>query len=370
MALSPNYGWAEPDNSSLVKNGAQDIRALGDAIDTSLWNVGFGQAGKNKIINGDFSVNQYGLNSTGVAYGTTCVIDRWIPGASGATGTASLQTFALGTAPVAGYEGRSFFRMATSIGNDNNRAITRIESVRTFAGQTATLSFWAKGTNPTTAGRLNVRLRQYFGEGGTPSADVDTAEQDLVLTANWTRYAFTFNLASIAGKTLGTANNDYLGVDIGQLTNASTESWTLDLWGVQLEYGSKATPFQTASGGSRQAELAMCQRYFEKSYDQATAPATATTTGLFNSTGNLVATTGTIGTGLIYKVTKRTAPSVVFYDSAGNINKCNRILMGTTADTNQAIAAYQIGENNCLAESSGTANRNGIAFHYTLSAEL
>jgi len=28
MATSPNYAWAEPDNSSLVKNGAQDIRAL------------------------------------------------------------------------------------------------------------------------------------------------------------------------------------------------------------------------------------------------------------------------------------------------------------------------------------------------------
>lgn len=33
MALSPNFGFPEPDNSSLVKNGAQDIRALGDAID-------------------------------------------------------------------------------------------------------------------------------------------------------------------------------------------------------------------------------------------------------------------------------------------------------------------------------------------------
>jgi hypothetical protein len=33
MALSPNFSFPEPDNSSLVKNGAQDIRALGDAID-------------------------------------------------------------------------------------------------------------------------------------------------------------------------------------------------------------------------------------------------------------------------------------------------------------------------------------------------
>jgi len=35
MALSPNFAFPEPDNSSLVKNGAQDIRALGDAIDTA-----------------------------------------------------------------------------------------------------------------------------------------------------------------------------------------------------------------------------------------------------------------------------------------------------------------------------------------------
>jgi hypothetical protein len=35
MALSPNFSFPEPDNSSLVKNGAQDIRALGDAIDSA-----------------------------------------------------------------------------------------------------------------------------------------------------------------------------------------------------------------------------------------------------------------------------------------------------------------------------------------------
>ena len=35
MALSPNFSFPEPDNSSLVKNGAQDMRALGDAIDAA-----------------------------------------------------------------------------------------------------------------------------------------------------------------------------------------------------------------------------------------------------------------------------------------------------------------------------------------------
>lgn len=46
MATSPNFGWPEPDNSSLVKNGAQDIRALGDAIDTSLVDLKGGTTGQ------------------------------------------------------------------------------------------------------------------------------------------------------------------------------------------------------------------------------------------------------------------------------------------------------------------------------------
>jgi hypothetical protein len=259
MALSPQYGWAEPDNSSLVKNGAQDIRALGDAIDTSVWNVGYGQAGKNKIINGDFSINQRNFtSSTGDGYG----FDRWSVGLSGGSMTYSTQAFTLGAAPVAGYEGKNFARFAVTTGNDFLRLLQAIESVRTFAGQTMTLSFWAKGTNPATAGNLKATVVQSFGTGGSPSATV-FEEKTFVLTANWTRYSLTFNVASIAGKTLGTNNDDSVQIWFGQSTNTSTDSYTLDLWGVQAEYGSKATPFQTASGGSPQAELAMCQRYYQ-----------------------------------------------------------------------------------------------------------
>ena len=257
MALSPNYSWAEPDNSSLVKNGAQDIRTLGDAIDTSVWNVGYGQAGKNKIINGDFAINQRNFTTTGGGYG----FDRWALSTSGGTATFTPQTFTLGTAPVAGYESKNFSRIATTVGNDLCRLEQKIESVRTFAGQTATISFWAKGTNPTTAGNLAITLQQFFGTGGSPSSSINLTQQTFVLTANWTRYTFTFAVPSISGKTLGTNNDDYLGVWIGQGTSVSADAWTLDIWGVQAEYGSKATPFQTATG-TIQGELAACQRYF------------------------------------------------------------------------------------------------------------
>jgi hypothetical protein len=107
MATSPNYAWAEPDNSSLVKNGAADIRTLGDAIDTSVWNIGFGQAGKNKIINGNFGVWQRGTSfSTSGAWVFNA--DRFQGYMSSGTATLSQQTFTPGTAPVTGYESAFF----------------------------------------------------------------------------------------------------------------------------------------------------------------------------------------------------------------------------------------------------------------------
>jgi hypothetical protein len=37
MALSPNYSWPEPNDSDFVKNGADAMRDLGDAIDATLY---------------------------------------------------------------------------------------------------------------------------------------------------------------------------------------------------------------------------------------------------------------------------------------------------------------------------------------------
>jgi hypothetical protein len=46
MATSPNFGWLEPDNTDLVKNGALAIRTLGDAIDASLVDLKGGTTGQ------------------------------------------------------------------------------------------------------------------------------------------------------------------------------------------------------------------------------------------------------------------------------------------------------------------------------------
>jgi hypothetical protein len=268
MATSPNYAWAEPDNSSLVKNGASDIRTLGDAIDTSVWNVGFGQAGKNKFINGDFTVNQRAFTTTTTS--NVYMEDRWQSRATGdGTTTHSIQTFTPGTAPVAGYEGSTYHRIVTT-GQTNaavlSAIVQRIESVRTFAGQTVTLSFWAKAASGTPS--IAVRGIQSFGTGGSSNVEVPITKK--AITTSWARYSYTFTVPSISGKTIGTANDQlamFIAVSVGTdattfFDNLGIQTNTFDFWGLQVEYGSKATPFQTASGGSPQAELAMCQRYY------------------------------------------------------------------------------------------------------------
>jgi hypothetical protein len=216
-------------------------------------------AGKNKIINGDFYVNQrkFTTGNTDGIYG----FDRWRMNLSGGTATYTAETFTAGAAPVAGYEGKNYAKVTVTTGNDFLGLLQRVEDVRNFAGQTITVSFWAKGVNPTTNNGLYVWLVQSFGTGGSPSANVVTESSKITLSASWARYSVTINVPSISGKTFGTTNDSYLQVSIGQATNTSTDAWTLEVWGVQAEAGSVATAFQTATG-TIQGELAACQRYY------------------------------------------------------------------------------------------------------------
>jgi hypothetical protein len=269
MATSTNYGWAEPDNSSLVKNGASDIRTLGNAIDTSVWNVGFGQAGKNKIINGDFRINQRGFTSN--TADSTYNFDRFFQANSGGTFTSTPQTFTPGAAPVSGYEGSTFLQVITagsSGASDYGIIRQRIESVRSFANQTVTVSFFARTTSGTP--KIATEISQNFGSGGSPSSAVNTTGAAVTLSTSWARYSTTIVIPSISGKTLGTTNDGYLELNLWlnagstfntRASSIGNQNATFQIWGVQVEYGSTATPFQTASGGSSQVELAMCQRY-------------------------------------------------------------------------------------------------------------
>jgi hypothetical protein len=230
-----------------------DENAL-QVYDGTAWN-GLAASGGNAIINGAFEINQRNFTSSTVAgvYG----FDRWFFNQSGATGTYSSESFTPGTAPVAGYEASNFARMEITTGNDFASIAQRIEDVRTYANQTVTVSFFAKGTNPITEDGLNVILAQLFGSGG--SAAVNTISDKFTLTNEWQRFSIPLNVPSISGKTIGAGSS--LTILIGQGASVSTDAWTLDIWGVQVEAGPTANVFRR-NANSLAGELAACQRYY------------------------------------------------------------------------------------------------------------
>ena len=227
-------------------------------------------AGKNKIINGDFRFNSrvFTSNTTTGLYN----FDRFLQQNSGGTFTVTPQTFTAGTAPVTGYEGINYLRGITasqSAAGDYAIFTQRIEDVRTFANSTAVVSFWAKANTGTP--KIGVELSQNFGSGGSPSAQVNTPLGAVTLSTSWARYSVSVTVPSISGKTIGTtANTSYLELNLwtsSGATNATrassigVQNFTADVWGIQVESGSTATAFQTATG-TIQGELAACQRYY------------------------------------------------------------------------------------------------------------
>lgn len=222
-------------------------------------------AGKNKIINGDFGIWQRGTSFSPASAVTVFLADRYscyVEG-SGTTRTISQQTFTPGTAPVAGYEGRFFLRYAQTVGPSagigNNLLLTKMEDVRTFAGQTVTFSFWAKAAATTVLEA--VRFVQNFGSGGSPSSSVTTTlATSISIGTSWDRYTYTATVPSISGKTIGTNNDSFLEARIG-FPLGSGATFTVDTWGWQVEASNTATAFQTATG-TIQGELAACQRYY------------------------------------------------------------------------------------------------------------
>jgi hypothetical protein len=346
MATSTNYGWAEPDNSSLVKNGASDIRTLGNAIDTSVWNVGYGQAGKNKIINGDFGINQRAFSTTTTT--GTFGLDRWFLSYSGGTVTYSAQSFTPGTAPVAGYESTTFARMVSasqSAAGDYATLQQKIENVRTYAGQTITYSFWAKASTGTP--NVGITLVQNFGAGG--SAGVVTSPAVKPITTSWARYSFNVNVPSVSGKTIGvgSALESIIFTSNGATLQASgyaavgVQNATIDIWGVQAEYGSIATPFQTATG-TIQGELAACQRYYYR----------ATPGGSYAKFGDGKGySTGYVQIAVPLPVTMRTTPSSI------ETSAMNTFQWETGATAGQTPTSITI-ETNCITPNAGVVNVN------------
>jgi len=305
--------------SSTSTTLAATANAVKQAYDPAFTNNFY--AGKNHIINGDMGIWQRGTSFASAANGSYSA-DRFKYAFDGSgTATISQQAFTAGAAPVAGYESQYFLRhLVTSAGSTTFTQIFQpIEDVRTFAGQTVTFSFWAKADS---ARSSFIYAEQNFGSGGSATVQY-LSMGSASLTTSWQRFSFTVALSSISGKTIGTGSQLNFYIRGGTALNAST-----DIWGVQVESGSTATPFQTATG-TIQGELAACQRYYWRN------------TSVGNASNYYCYALGTAYSStraavfFQHPVTMRTAPSFAY---SGSI----QIVQGSTGN---AISAISIDSN-------------------------
>lgn len=234
----------------------------------------FGNVGRNFLHNPVFTIAQRGAGPFTV-FGTY-TLDRWV--IQGNTDTASVSQVAIADAGRAaiGDETATYILANAFTGNSaaaaGNWLQQRIEGVRRLSGKTVIVSFWANATVPLNFG---VSIDQIFGQGGSPSAQLNGNGVSVALTTTWARYSVILTVPSASGKTLGTtAGTDYTQLDLwysagstnaARSGNVGVQSGQINIWGVQLEVqqASQTGPTPLDYGGTPQQQLAECQRYYQ-----------------------------------------------------------------------------------------------------------
>ena len=237
---------------------------------------------KNKLINGAFNIWQRGTTvSNWGSFGYTADNTQIGYDGSPPSGrTLTRQTFTPGQTDVDGDPTYYAEYTFPSCGTPTNYLRFPVEGVRTLAGKKATFSFWAKVPSGTMT--IGVAICQEFGTGGSPSAGVYPTATNYTVTTTWQKFVYTTTLGSIAGKTIGTNNNDMMWPAIWCPTNAIG---TIQLANLQLEEGTMATAFDKRPYAT---DLALCQRYLPSfSAEQGTLLGMAGTATLVSATVQL-----------------------------------------------------------------------------------
>ena len=245
------------DGSYLVADSTQ-----ADGVN---WSGPSNTAGKNAVLNSNFSVWQRGTSGTANSFsaGAGYNADRWQNYSVNALTVSRQVTGDTTNLPFIQY----CARVQRNSGQTSTNAMTMGQSIETvnsvnYAGKPITFTFYARaGANFSSASNaLSATLYSGTGTDGniltgfTGSASVATGTA--TLTTTWQRFTFTGTVASTATQ---------LGIYLAYtpVGTAGANDW-YEITGVQLEVGSVATPY-APNGATYQAELAACQRYYYRS---------------------------------------------------------------------------------------------------------
>ena len=313
---------------------------------------------RNAVINGNMSIWQRGTSFTWSS-GQPYTADRWgITPTTSAAFSASRQSTGLDSFQYC-------LRLQRTAANTSTASLYVSQPIETvnsiqFQGKQVTLSFYARaGANySATSSLLNVRLATGTGTDGNflvaaltgQALPIDTT---VTLTSSWQRF-------TVSGTVASTANQVQPAFYFTPTGTAGAADF-FEITGIQLEQGSQVTPFEQRPYG---VELALCQRYYEKSF-VGTAPASS---GLTSFAGSVSGSNGLWIAGVQFKVTKRDTPNITTYDNNNNAGKITTWSGGISTDNISAQTNWR-----CNAEGFAcyyASGVNGIWFGWVAEKEL
>ena len=343
------------DNLTAGSNG--DTIVVDSSTSTGLRYQPTMAAGKNICINGGFDIWQRGTSFTTFVY----TADRWKMNPGGTV------TVSQDTDVPTGVGVRYSLKQTTSASSSYSQYQMGFEQATTIPmrNQVYTFSFYMKA-NATWSGAFSPQI-YYSNSSDTLSTIMSgtlvtaTGNTAPTPTTSWVRYSVTFTVPS-----------DAVGIGV-YFAPAAVQASGAELWiaGCQWEIGSVATAF-TRSGGTIQGETSACQRYYQKSYNTTTAPATATSDGIlayFNATS--VANNSPYASTTL-RTTMRATPTITCYSQNGTAAVASKVSDGLDLASNTAVAS-QIGANAFLVRNQNASTfttTQGATFQWIAEAEL
>jgi hypothetical protein len=307
---------------------------------------------RNYLINSNFDFWQRGFSFTNVGV-ASYVADRWKVSPGTNPIDVSLQSFTIGQTSVPNNP-KNYIRVTPNSTATHFAIEQRIEGVRTLSDRIISGSFYVQSSGTST---VTVDVVQHFGTGSTDSNVTTAFLGTTVVGTSWNKVSFIGVVPSISGKNV-TDVDDYISILITSGNLAGSQ--TFDIAQVQLNEGSVLLGYEPRSF---QEELALCQRYYEKTYDVDVSPGTSTNIGAYTAES---AFTNVYANLVTFAVVKRTIPTILFWDAVGNANKTSDNGFGTH---NLALWDQTIySERNVLAGFVGSTFISGG--HLTADAEL
>jgi hypothetical protein len=340
---------------------------------------------RNRIINGNMLIDQRNAGaSSGTGSGTFAYfLDRWVASYS-QTSKFTVQQNAGSVTPPSGFTNYLGVTSSSAYSVGASDTFNMQQPIEGFnvadlgfgatGAQSVTVSFWVRSSLTGTFGgaACNSNLTRSYPFTYTVSS-ANTWEQKTVtiagdtsgtwVTNNGVGLRLYFNLG--AGSTYSGTAGSWASANYQSATGATsvvgTSGATFYITGVQLEVGTKATPYEMQIYSD---QLAQCQRYYWKTYNQGTVPGAASSTTTYRTRAYV----GSYAAAVVqFPVLMRTTPTVTLYNPVtGGTNSWYNTDASTSATANMSTVM----DSAAVTESSSVTTNNSYFFQLVASAEL